>query len=159
MYLDLIKKELAAEQEALTQIAGQLNHEMEDFLETLLQCQGRIIVCAQAQNQEAGRKTFSTLTQAATPCLVVYNDETFNPDAELIFPEDTLLVLSHQGNSEDHKHLLRLVHSNRNTLTAITSSASSPLARVARRHLTASSQDSLATLGYLVAKAFTQVRS
>jgi len=158
MYLDLIKKELAAEQAALELVAGQLNHEMEDFLGTLLQCRGRIIICAQAQNLEAGRKTFSTLTQAKTPCLFVYNDETFNPDTELVFPEDTLLVLSHQGSGEDHRQLLRLVHENKNTLTAITSNPASSLARVAHRHLTASSLDSLSIMGNLVARAFTQAK-
>lgn len=158
MYLDLIKKELAAEQEALTQIAGQLNQEMEDFLDTLLKCQGRLVVCAQAHNLQAGQKAFSTLTQAKIPCLFVYSDETFKPDVDLIFPEDTLLVLSLQGEGEDHRNLLRLVHENRNTLTAITGNSDSPLAKVARRHLTASTPDNLATLGHLVAKAYAQVR-
>ena len=155
MYLDLIKKELAAEQAALELIAGQLNHEIEGFLETLLQCRGRIVICAQAQNQEAGRKAFSTLTHAETPCLFVYNDETFNPDTELVFPEDTLLVLSHEGISKEHRQMLRLVHQNKNTLTAITGNPASPLAKVAHCHLTASSLDSLAIMGYLVARALT----
>lgn len=159
MHLDSIKQELAAEQEVLTHLAGQLNQEMEDFLATLLKCQGRIIVCALAQNQEAGRKTFSTLAQAETPCVFVYSDETFKPDVELIFPEDTLLVLSLQGDSEEHRHLLRLVHENKNTLTAITGNPDSPLARVARHHLTAASAENLTTLAHLLAKAYNRARA
>ncbi|MBE0506881.1 MAG: SIS domain-containing protein [Marinospirillum sp.] len=159
MHLDLIKQELAAEQEALTQITTQLHQGMEDFLETLLQCQGRIVVCALAQNQEAGRKAFTALAQAETPCVFVYSDETFKPDVELIFPEDTLLVLSLHGDSEAHRHLLRLAHENKNTLTAITGNAESPLARVARRHLTASSAENLATLGHLLARAYTRAKT
>ncbi|WP_114418201.1 SIS domain-containing protein [Marinospirillum perlucidum] len=158
MHLDLIKKELAAEQEALSQIAGQVNQDMEDFLATLMQCRGRIVICAQDQNREAGRKTFSALTQADTPCIFVYNDETFAPDVELVFPEDTLLLLSLEGDSDTHQHLLRFVHEQRCKLAAITSDPESPAAKVAHSHLTATSPATLGTLGYLLARAFNQAR-
>ena len=159
MHLDLIKQELAAEQAALTQMTAQLNQQMEDFLEALLQCKGRVVICALAQQQEAGRKAFATLTQAGSPSIFVYSDDTFKPEVELIFPEDTLLVLSLQGDSEEHRHLLRLVHENKNTLTAITGNPDSSLARVARHHLTAASAENLATLAHLLAKAYNRARA
>lgn len=92
--------------ESLQQIGGQLGHDFFDAVQTIYHTTGRVIVCGMGKSGHIGRKIAATLASTGTPSFFVHPAEAFHGDLGMITPQDTVILLSNSGKTEEVVRLL-----------------------------------------------------
>lgn len=136
--LDLAKRVLAIEAEAIQSLAARLGETFLDAVELLLNCKGRVVVSGIGKSGHIARKIASTMSSTGTPAYFVHPAEASHGDIGMITRDDVLIALSNSGESEELLTIVPLLKRQGARLIAITGNANSSLAREADVHLDAS---------------------
>jgi arabinose-5-phosphate isomerase len=136
--LDLAKRVLAVEAEAIQSLAARLGETFLDAVELLLNCKGRVVVSGIGKSGHIARKIASTMSSTGTPAYFVHPAEASHGDIGMITRDDVLIALSNSGESEELLTIVPLLKRQGARLIAITGNANSSLAREADVHLDAS---------------------
>lgn len=110
----------------------------DDFVKTiehLIALQGRLVVCGMGKSGHIARKVSATLASTGTPSLFLHPAEAFHGDLGMVQPEDTLLLFSHSGETDEVIKLLPFFKTNGNTLISLTGEPHSTLAKASDFHL------------------------
>ena len=129
--LELARKVLRTEADAITGLIDRLNDGFERAIDLLHACRGRVIVTGMGKSGIICRKIAATLSSTGTAAWFLHPAEAIHGDLGAIRDDDVVLALSYSGETEE---LLRLLESIRRIgarLIAITGSADSTLARAA----------------------------
>ena len=135
--LELAKKVLAIEAEAVQGLAARLGQSFLDAIALLLNCSGRVIVSGMGKSGHIARKIASTMASTGTPAYFVHPAEASHGDIGMIARDDVLIALSNSGESEELLTILPLLKRRGARLIAITGNPDSALAREADVHLDA----------------------
>jgi arabinose-5-phosphate isomerase len=136
--LDLAKRVLAVEAEAIQSLGARLGETFLDAVELLLNCKGRVVVSGIGKSGHIARKIASTMSSTGTPAYFVHPAEASHGDIGMITRDDVLIALSNSGESEELLTIVPLLKRQGARLIAITGNANSSLAREADVHLDAS---------------------
>ena len=135
--LSLAKTTLQIEQDAIAQIARQLDEKFLQAVELLLHCQGRVVVSGIGKSGHIARKVAATLASTGTPAFFVHPAEAAHGDLGMITRDDVLLAFSNSGETHELLSILPLVKRMGAHLISITGEPNSRLAQLADVHLNA----------------------
>ena len=136
-HLELARRVLRIEAEAVSSLAGRLGHEFEQAVELILACRGRVIVSGIGKSGHIARKIAATMASTGTPAFFVHAAEAVHGDLGMITSEDVLIALSNSGENDELLTIVPLFKRQGGRLIAITGNAQSALAREADVHLDA----------------------
>ncbi|MEY3475500.1 MAG: hypothetical protein RL087_1958, partial [Pseudomonadota bacterium] len=127
--LDLARRTLDIEAQALQGVRGRLGHTFVRAVERVLKCRGRVVVMGMGKSGHVGRKIAATLASTGTPAMFVHPAEASHGDLGMVTPQDVVLAISNSGESEELNIILPVLKRLTVPLLAITGRDDSTLAR------------------------------
>lgn len=122
-----------------TQAVGELQHRINEAFttacETLLACEGRVIVTGMGKSGHIGNKIAATLASTGTPAFFVHPGEASHGDLGMITKNDVVLAMSNSGNTAELVTLIPLIKRLGIPLVSMTGDADSALAQAACANL------------------------
>ncbi len=88
---------IKAEADAVAAMADRLDEKFDEAVQTILDCQGRIIVTGMGKSGLVGRKIAATFNSTGISSFFLHPAEALHGDLGLIRQEDVLMVLSKSG--------------------------------------------------------------
>jgi arabinose-5-phosphate isomerase len=135
--LELARKVLTIEADAVAALIPRLDQRFLDAVGLILACRGRVIVSGIGKSGHIARKIASTLASTGTPAFFVHAADAAHGDLGVIARDDVMLALSYSGESDELLTIVPLIKRQGAKLIAITGGADSALAREADVHLDA----------------------
>jgi len=135
--LELARKVLAIEAEAVTALAARLDQRFLDAIGLILACHGRVVVSGVGKSGHIARKIASTLASTGTPAFFLHAAEASHGDLGMITRDDVVLALSNSGQSDELLTIIPLIKRQGAKLIAVTGNPDSALAKEADVHLDA----------------------
>jgi arabinose-5-phosphate isomerase len=129
--LDLARRVLRIEAEAVRSLADRLDARFEAALTLLLECVGRVIVTGMGKSGIIARKLAATLSSTGTPAYFIHPAEAVHGDLGAIQPSDVVIGLSHSGETPELLRLLETIRRLDVRLIALTGASDSALAEAA----------------------------
>lgn len=135
--LDLARKVLAIEADAVSALASRLDERFLDAIDLILACRGRVVVSGVGKSGHIARKIASTMASTGTPAFFLHAAEAGHGDLGMITHDDVVLALSNSGQTDELLTIIPLIKRQGAKLIAVTGNAESALAREADVHLDA----------------------
>jgi len=135
--LELARKVLAIEAQAISSLMSRLDERFLDAVGLILASRGRVVVSGVGKSGHIARKIASTLASTGTPAFFVHAAEAAHGDLGMITREDIMLALSNSGQSHELLTIIPLIKRQGAKLIALTGNPESALAREADVHLDA----------------------
>lgn len=134
---DLVEAQrvLKLEADALLQLGESLNSSFEVAVYLLLNTKGRVILSGIGKGGHIGNKVASTFSSTGTPAFFVHPSEASHGDLGMITPQDTLLIFSLSGETDELMNLIHYAKRFDIPLIAITGRQESTLAKAANATL------------------------
>jgi arabinose-5-phosphate isomerase len=133
--LELARKTLRSEAEALTDIAARLDDNFTGAVETILAGTGKLIVTGLGKSGLVGRKIAATLSSTGTPSYFIHPTEAFHGDLGMVAKGDVVLAISNSGETDEILRLIPFFRENGNRLISMTGNADSTLAKNSDFHI------------------------
>lgn len=103
--------------------------------ETLIQCEGRIVVIGMGKSGHIGRKIAATLASTGSPAFFVHPGEASHGDLGMITRRDVVMAISNSGETQELLTILPLIKRLAVPLISLTGAPRSTLARAASVHI------------------------
>ena len=129
--IEVGRRVLAVEAQALGQLADGLGEAFAASVETLFAAKGRIVCTGVGKSGHVGRKVAATLASTGTPAMFVHATEASHGDLGMIGAGDVVLALSKTGETRELADIIAYSKRFSIPLIAITAVAASALARAA----------------------------
>lgn len=133
--LDLARKVLTIEADAIRALVGRVDARFFQAVQMILECRGRIIVSGIGKSGHIARKIASTMASTGTPAHFVHPAEASHGDLGMVLPHDVFLCISNSGESDELLRIVPLVKRQGARLIAMTGNSASALALEADVHL------------------------
>lgn len=127
--LDWAKQLITVEQEAVANLASQLDGQFINAVQAIRQCKGRVITSGIGKSAIVAQKMTATFNSTGTPASFLHAAEATHGDLGMIRQDDVIIILSKSGESNEIKTLASLVSGLGNTIIAITGNIQSYLAK------------------------------
>ena len=105
----LARKVLQTEAAAILALIERLDESFERAVRLLLECRGRVIVTGMGKSGIICRKIAATLSSTGTPAFFLHPAEAIHGDLGVLQPEDTIVALSHSGETDELLRLLETI--------------------------------------------------
>lgn len=129
--LDIAKKALQIEAEAILQLQNQLNTDFFKIVELLFQSKGRVVVTGIGKSAIIANKMVATFNSTGTPSLFMHAADAIHGDLGMIQQDDVIICISKSGNTPEIKVLAPLLKQSGNVLIAMVGNTDSYLAKQA----------------------------
>jgi arabinose-5-phosphate isomerase len=129
--LDLARKVLRIEADAVLAMVGRIGEEFELALDLLDACRGRVIVTGMGKSGIICRKIAATLSSTGTSAWFLHPAEAIHGDLGAIRDDDVVLAVSHSGETEELVRLLESIRRIGARLIVMTGFPASTIARAA----------------------------
>ena len=123
------------EVEAVGLLSSRVNQQFSIACETILACQGRVIVTGMGKSGHIGNKIAATLASTGTPAFFVHPGEASHGDLGMITKTDVVIAISNSGNTNEIVTLLPLIARLGIPLISMTGDEQSQLAKAACANL------------------------
>lgn len=123
------KHTLTTQAQALERLAQRINSQFSAAINLILATEGRTIICGMGKSGLIGAKIAATFASTGTPSFFLHPGEAFHGDLGMIEPQDTLILISYSGETEELLRLLPSLHSFGNTCIAMVGNLESTLAK------------------------------
>lgn len=107
--VSIAEKVIDIEIAALLSLKSNLNNSFEQACQTILSCQGRLIITGMGKSGLVGRKIAATMASTGTPAFFVHPGEAGHGDLGMIVKGDVVLAISNSGNSDEINVLLPVI--------------------------------------------------
>lgn len=131
MSLELARKVLEIESEAIRRLADRLDSGFERAVDLVSGCRGRVIVTGMGKSGIIGRKIAATLNSTGTPSLYLSPAEALHGDLGMIVSGDVVIALSNSGKTRELLLLVEPVKRLSVPLIALIGNSTSALAGAA----------------------------
>ncbi|MBS9779514.1 MAG: KpsF/GutQ family sugar-phosphate isomerase [Moraxellaceae bacterium] len=108
-YIQHAKETIETEQQALFLLVDELDERFERACDTILNCQGRVVVTGMGKSGLIGRKISATFASTGTPSFFMHPAEAGHGDLGMLVQGDVLIAISNSGNADEIKTLLPVV--------------------------------------------------
>lgn len=129
--LDLAKKTIETEGEAIHNLTSLLNDEFAKAVNCILTSNGRVIVTGVGKSAIIASKIVATLNSTGTPAIFMHAADAIHGDLGIIQKNDVVICISKSGNTAEIKALVPLIKRDENKLISMTGSMDSYLAKQA----------------------------
>jgi arabinose-5-phosphate isomerase len=123
------KEVLDIEAQAILALKPRLSGDFMRALDLLAQTKGRVVVCGMGKTGIIARKFSATLASTGTPSLFLHSAEAVHGDLGRVVADDSVVIVSNSGNSEELRQLLPLVKKIGSGIIGMTANRNSILAR------------------------------
>lgn len=127
--IDWAKQAIAIEQEAVANLAAQVDEQFARAVQAIHECTGRVIVSGIGKSAIIAQKIAATLNSTGTPSFFLHAAEATHGDLGMIRIGDIVMILSKSGESAEIKVLASLVKGLGNRVIAMTGGIQSYLAK------------------------------
>jgi arabinose-5-phosphate isomerase len=127
--LHIARRVLEEEAKAILQVSQRLNSEFSRAVEVILATRGRVIISGMGKSGIIGKKIAATFSSTGTPSFTVHPGEAYHGDLGMITQNDTIILVSNSGETEE---VVRLIPSLRRfgvSIIAMVGNLDSTLAR------------------------------
>lgn len=138
---------IQTEAHAIQALINRIDHQFARACQYLLACEGRIIVTGMGKSGHIGKKIAATLASTGTPAFFIHPGEANHGDMGMIVAKDTVLALSHSGETQEILSLLPFLKRLDIPLISMTGNPQSTLAQAATIHLDVSIEKEACPLG------------
>ncbi|HEU5180106.1 MAG TPA: KpsF/GutQ family sugar-phosphate isomerase [Candidatus Polarisedimenticolia bacterium] len=129
MSLDIARRVLKEEAEAIQALIPRLGPSFETAVTILASCAGRVVVSGMGKSGLIGAKIAATLASTGTPSLFLHPADAIHGDLGMVAPGDVVLGLSSSGETEEIVRMVEFLKRLGVPLIALTGSVESTLAR------------------------------
>ena len=135
LILDVATDALQTEADALLRIKRDLGDEFVRAVESILECNGKVIMTGMGKSGLVAKKIAATLASTGTPSFYMHPGEAFHGDLGMISKGDIVIALSYSGETDEVLKIVPFIHDNGNTLISMTGNSNSSLAKNSDIHL------------------------
>lgn len=135
-FLESARTVFKIEQNAIDELAKQLDDKFTQACQKILDCQGKIVVIGMGKSGHIGNKMAATLASTGTPAFFVHPAEASHGDLGMIGEKDLVIALSNSGETHEVTSLLPVIKRRGIPLISITGNPNSQLAKASQVHLT-----------------------
>lgn len=135
LILSVAKDALQTEADALLRIKRDLGDEFVRAVESILACNGKVIMTGMGKSGLIAKKIAATLASTGTPSFYMHPGEAFHGDLGMISSSDIVIALSYSGETDEVLKIVPFIHENGNTLISMTGNSNSSLAKNSDIHL------------------------
>lgn len=105
-YIEIASKTLQIEIESLQYSMNNLDSFIDDAIETILTCRGKLIITGVGKSGLIGAKMAATFASTGTPSFFLHPTEALHGDLGMIGSEDVVLAISYSGESSELSAIL-----------------------------------------------------
>ncbi len=105
-YITIAKETLQIEADALLDTKERIAEEINEAVECLLACKGKLIITGVGKSGLIGAKMAATFASTGTPSFFLHPTEALHGDLGMIGPEDVVLAISYSGESGELSAIL-----------------------------------------------------
>jgi arabinose-5-phosphate isomerase len=127
--LDIAKKVLKTEAEAINALIDKLNGNFEKAVEMIYQCKGRVVVTGMGKSGLVGKKIAATLASTGTPAFFLHPAEASHGDIGMVTERDIIIAISYSGETNELTGLVPFLKRFRVNLISLTGNTNSTLAK------------------------------
>ncbi|GAA0836611.1 MAG: KpsF/GutQ family sugar-phosphate isomerase [Marinomonas sp.] len=127
--IESARNTLSTQAKALASLANQVTEEFAKAVRMILASEGRTIICGMGKSGLIGKKIAATLASTGTPSFFLHPGEAFHGDLGMIQAQDTLILISYSGETEELMRLLPSLKNFGNPSIAIVGNMNSSLAK------------------------------
>src|SRR3989338_4763709 len=145
--LDIAKRVLKIEADAILALTERLNSNFEKAVEIIYRSKGRVVVTGMGKSGLVGKKIAATLASTGTPAFFMHPAEASHGDLGMVTSDDVIIAISNSGETEELSGLIPFLKRFNVGLIAMTGSRNSTLAKSADVHLDVSVKEEACPLG------------
>ena len=138
---------IETEAQAIQALSRQIDERFSLACQTLLNCEGRIVVTGMGKSGHIANKIAATLASTGSPAFFMHPGEANHGDLGMITRQDVIIALSYSGNTEEILSLLPLIKRFGLPLITLTGNPASPLAQAANINIDVSVSHEACPLG------------
>ncbi|PLX16093.1 MAG: hypothetical protein C0601_10745 [Candidatus Muiribacterium halophilum] len=101
MLIDNARKIIELEARSIQRLCEFLDSDFENAIESILLCEGRVVVSGMGKSGLIGKKISATLASTGTPSFFMHPAEAIHGDLGMLKKEDILLAISNSGETEE----------------------------------------------------------
>jgi len=120
---------LDIEAEAIRTLKSHLGNSFKEALNLILKTKGRVVVSGMGKTGIIGQKLSATLSSTGTPSLFLHLSEAAHGDLGRVTSDDTVIIISNSGSTEEIKQLLPFLKKIGAKIIALTGKTKSILAK------------------------------
>ena len=128
-YKAIVKETLLIEAQTLMDAAQDVSADIEQIIDVILKCRGKLIVTGVGKSGLIGSKMAATFASTGTPSFFLHPTEAMHGDLGMISKEDVVLAISFSGESSELSAILPHVKRFDIPLVGMTKDADSTLGR------------------------------
>ncbi|MBU4320250.1 MAG: SIS domain-containing protein, partial [Nitrospinae bacterium] len=145
--IDIAKKVLKIEADAVAALAERLNSTFEKAIDIIFKSKGRVVVTGMGKSGLVGKKIAATLASTGTPAFFMHPAEASHGDLGMVTSNDVIIAISNSGETAELSGLIPFLKRFNVSLIAMTGSLNSTLAKSADVHLDVSVKEEACPLG------------
>jgi arabinose-5-phosphate isomerase len=130
-WLEIARKVLATEGQALAAVAARLDDNLIKAVELLLAHKGKVVVSGIGKSGHVGQKIAATLASTGTPAVFLHAAEAVHGDLGIYTPGDPSILISKSGSTAELLRLIPVLRQFRSPLIAILGNLNAPMAKQA----------------------------
>jgi len=134
-FLTSAKRTIKMEADAVEQLLGRLDDNFVTACQTMLNCEGRVVITGMGKSGHIGNKIAATLASTGTPAFFVHPGEACHGDLGMITKNDVVIAISNSGSTAEVVTILPLIKRLGIPLISMTGNADSVLSKAARANL------------------------
>lgn len=145
--IDIAKKVLKIEADAVAALAEKLDSTFEKAIDLIFKSKGRVVVTGMGKSGLVGKKIAATLASTGTPAFFMHPAEASHGDLGMVTSDDVIIAISNSGETAELSGLIPFLKRFNVSLIAMTGSLNSTLAKSADVHLDVSVKEEACPLG------------
>jgi len=141
------RETLTIEIAGLEELSKRLDHEFEQAVNLLYDCQGKVILAGMGKSGLIAQKIAATLTSTGTPALFLHAGESAHGDLGIITRQDAVISFSYSGETAEVLQMVGHINARGIPMIAITGNPDSALAKASTVHLSVAVDKEACPLG------------
>ncbi len=129
--IDIAKRVLKIEAEAVAALSERLNRDFEKAVEIIYASKGRVVVTGMGKSGLVGKKIAATLASTGTPAFFLHPAEASHGDLGMVTHDDVIIAISNSGETEELVCLIPFLKRFNVSLISMTGNPDSTLSKSA----------------------------
>ncbi len=147
LFIKSAKEVIRVEMLAIAQLSERINNTFSAACETILKCEGRVVVSGMGKSGHIAKKIAATLASTGTPAFFVHPGEASHGDLGMITSKDVVIGISNSGNTAELLTILPIIKRLGVPLISMTGDSTSALAKEADFNIDISVEQEACPLG------------
>lgn len=126
--IEIARNIITQESESILDLIPKLGDDFIGAINSILTSKGKVVVIGMGKSGIIGKKIAATMASTGTPSFFIHPGEAFHGDLGMIESEDTILLLSNSGETDEILKILPFLKNNGNNTICLTGNLNSILA-------------------------------